>query len=91
VSATAHLAAVHVYRNGLDVCSVCAPGEMTSEQVAEAVNVQDGQALSGAGLEHRVGTTPQWHVSDDKTFKGGETNPCPCNDMPARKHWLLEC
>lgn len=72
---------IHVYAGGtLDVLSVCAPKEMPRERLVAAVN---------AG--HPTGIESQWTVSEED-FRGGEPNPCPCNDEPDdRLHYLMHC
>ena len=82
---------VNVYSMGLVMASVCAPSNMAGDEVAAAVNEQDADSLRGVGLAKHAGHTPQWGVSDDANFRTGQTNPCPCEDDPSRKHWLLEC
>lgn len=71
---------VQVYAMGAFMCSVCAPAEMNGPAVAAEV-----QAGRPAGTEHG------WQVAADSTFKSGEPNPCNCDSMPGRRHWLLEC
>jgi len=82
---------VIVYSVGLFYSSVCAPSDMSREDVAAAVNEQDADSLRGVDLAKYAGHTPQWVVSEDTNFRTGQTNPCPCEDDPSRKHWLLEC
>lgn len=68
---------VTVYSWGLFYCSVCAPAEMTAEQIereTNAINV--------------CGTSKGWTIADQE-FSGGQSNPCACDSDPARKHWLL--
>lgn len=74
------MAPVYVYSKGLVCCSVCAPGDMDADAVAAAVN-----------REHPTGIDNGWSVSTDETFITGQPNPCPCEDEPSRRHWLLEC
>ena len=71
---------VIVYKRGLLSCSACAPAEM------------DGPAVAAA-VEHTspAGTEAGWQLAADLTFHGGEPIPCPCNTLPGRQHWLLEC
>lgn len=71
--------AVEVYNVGLCYLSVCVPKDMPIERVEAAANVCEP-----------TGVTP-WKKSDD-AFKGGEVNPCPCNDKPnTHRHYLLSC
>lgn len=71
---------VIVYASGIAVCSACAPKSMSREDVEAQVN-----AKLPTGLNHG------WSISDQPTFKGGEPNPCQCEDVDARQHFLLEC
>lgn len=72
---------VNIYKMGPLTCSVCVPKELTREQVEAEV-----QRASPAGTERG------WMVANDPTFKGGEPNPCPCNQHPGtRMHYLMEC
>lgn len=72
---------VQVYSSGICHCSVCVPKELTHEQIEEQVN-----------LEHPTGINSKWRISKDKTFKGGEANPCACNYLPeSNLHYLMEC
>lgn len=73
-----HTPRVHVYKEGLLCASVCAPAEMTGEEVAAE--------MLPSGTSHG-----KWCVSDEKTFAGGEPMPCPCEQDPSRRHWLLDC
>lgn len=39
-----------------------------------------------------TGISSKWTLSEDKTFSGGQSNPCPCNDNPdTHKHYLFNC
>lgn len=72
---------VEIYSNGICFCSACAPKYMTAEEVSADVNRQNPTGISG-----------EWKVSGDTHFKGGQTNPCPCEEKPkTHQHWLLEC
>lgn len=71
---------VEIYSSGLCRASVCAPATMAGDDVAKAVNTQ-----MPTGIENR------WKISDDPTFKSGQTNPCQCEQDETRKHWLLDC
>ena len=70
---------VYVYSAGFVHCSVCAPAEMTPEEVASAVN-----------LEQPTGISSPWEVSSDPEFADGSPNPAPCS-RAGRRHWLLAC
>lgn len=71
---------VIVYRRGLLCCSVCAPVEMAAADVA-----------AEAERTCPAGTEMGWQVSTDTAFHTGEAIPCPCNKLPGRQHWLLDC
>ncbi len=72
---------VVVYGGGPICISVCAPKEMTVEEVAEQVNKQ-----------RPTGISSEWRVDKRPTFRGGKPNPCPCDMRPEiRLHWLLSC
>lgn len=72
---------VNVYSIGPICCSACAPGQLSSDEVAREVNGS-----------YPTGISSQWRVSGDELFADGEhTNPCACEQDPERKHWLLEC
>lgn len=68
---------IYLYATGGLSMSVCAPGELSGEKVAAAVE-----------RHYRCGTDRGWTVATD-TFKTGERNPCVCQEDPHRKHWLL--
>lgn len=68
-----------VYAEGALTCSVCSPfdAQKTAERFNE-INL--------------CGTQKGWVLSDDKFFRGGNPNPCPCDDKPeTRKHYLFDC
>jgi len=44
-----------------------------------------------ANQESPTGITSQWAICTEPTFRGGEPNPCTCENDSTRKHWLLEC
>lgn len=71
---------VHVYTFGLVHCSVCAPKDMRREQVERETD-----------LAHPTGLDHGWKISHEPTFKGGEPNPCQCNDASDRLHYLMDC
>lgn len=68
---------VNVYSIGILACSVCAPPEMTREEVEKAVN-----AMNPTGVDS------QWRVSDEP-FRTGEPNPLDVDGCG--RHWLLVC
>ena len=48
--------------------------------------------IERANSEHPTGISSRWYLSDDKTFKTGQTNPCSCERNPeTHKHYLLNC
>lgn len=70
----------HVYAAGIVAASICGPKGAARREVVQAAN-----ALFPTGISHG------WTISKDKTFKGGEPNPCVCESDSSKKHWLLEC
>lgn len=71
---------VVIYTQGLCYASVCAPAEMAADEVEAEVR-----------RDHDSGTDGGWRRSIDETFKGGQPNPCQCDQDPGRKHWLFVC
>lgn len=71
---------VNVYAEGPLTCSVCAPADMTVEQIEAEVSNRD----CGFGKT-------RWKKSSDTHFHTSETNPCVCEKDPTRRHYLLEC
>jgi hypothetical protein len=69
---------VQIYAVGLCYASACAGADIDREQVERAVNYR-----------YPTGVGP-WHIADEP-FATGQPNPCPCNDVPNRQHWLLCC
>jgi len=39
---------------------------------------------------HPTGISSQWEIADEP-FRTGEANPCPCEDVEGRKHYLFVC
>ena len=75
---TTRLAAANyfvAYSVGICYASVCT--DLSDEKATERLNT-----------EHPTGVGP-WMVSEDKTFRGGEPNPCPCPDGQGRRHILF--
>lgn len=70
---------VTVYASGLVCCSVCTDLKGI-RRITAAVN-----------LVNPTGIRSQWKKSKDKTFAGGQPNPCPCDKDPKRKHYLFNC
>jgi len=69
------------YSVGLLAASVCAANELTPEEVEKEFN-----------RINPAGTINGWKISDDTHFKGGATNPCPCDQHPdTRTHYLFNC
>jgi hypothetical protein len=72
---------VQLYAYGLVACSVCAPSNLTRDEVEKAVNVL-----------HPTGIDSPWRISSNPRFHGGGEQPGPCNYEPAeRTHYLMEC
>jgi len=79
---------VHIYSAGPLTLSVCAPREMSVEEV-----------LADVELQHPCGTTCGWQPSSeewmrwdkerDEKVKTGRSGPIPCDQDAARLHWLL--
>ena len=74
---------VDVYLAGGLSCSVCVPADWPRERIEEAVNVRHPCATPPSEL--------RWKIADDKTFKGGEPNPCPCDQATGRLHYFMDC
>lgn len=50
------------------------------------------EAMKRMNEENPAGTQHGWMLSEDKTFRGGQPNPCPCDQNPeTHKHYLLNC
>jgi hypothetical protein len=66
-----------IYSEGFCFCSVCT--SLTLEEAEERVNAQ------------LLSVPTRWTLHDGP-FKGGESNPCPCNKKPeTHKHMLFSC
>lgn len=73
---------VEVYSRGIVHCSVCAPPEMSGDEVASHVEYATP-----------AGTDLGWQVSKDATFSDGVTlngGIVECHNGKTR-HWLLDC
>jgi hypothetical protein len=69
------------YSIGLLSASVCAINSLTPEEVEAEFN-----RVSPSGTENG------WKISEDKHFRQGNPNPCPCEQFPeTRKHYLFNC
>lgn len=71
---------ITIYAQGFITLSVCAPKELSVGEVEAEVNIQNP-----------TGIESPWKVSEDPTFRTGESNPCVCEDDPDRLHYLLSC
>jgi hypothetical protein len=71
---------VHIYSSGIVHCSVCAPADMSVEEVVRAVN-----------LQNPAGTSNGWTLSDAEEFSDGTPMPAPCNEETDRLHYLMVC
>jgi hypothetical protein len=71
---------VHLYSTGVRTLSVCAPATMSREEIESIVN-----AL------HPTGIPNPWRVSNAPKFPMGGRNPGPCENDPARRHYLMTC
>lgn len=67
------------YAIGFVSASVCAAGDATVEEVSARL-----------GALHPTGLSWGWQLASE-AFRTGESNPCPCNTDPTRRHWLLTC
>lgn len=70
---------VVIYATGFIYCSVCAPADMSVEDVVARVNEK-----------MPTGIKSDW-VLCDEDFATGEINPCQCEDDETRLHYLLNC
>ena len=71
---------LEVYSTGIVHCSICTNIESV-EEIERIVN-----------LKNPTGISSYWRVSKNKNFRGGEPNPCPCDQKPdTHKHYLMEC
>lgn len=71
---------IQVYSEGLFCLSLCAPKDMSREEIERLTNERN-----------IAGTTNGWKISEDTQFKAGQPMPCPCERNPERMHWLLNC
>jgi hypothetical protein len=71
---------VQLYAAGLCYASACAPADMPREEVERRVRAMDD-----------AGTSHGWTISTDEKFQSGHANPCPCDQVSDRTHWLLCC
>lgn len=69
-----------IYSYGPICMSVCVAKTMSREDIELRAN-----------LESPTGIESPWRISEDETFKGGESNPCQCEDDPERMHYLMGC
>ena len=68
-----------IYAEGFVCMSVCS--SLSPEETVERAH-----AARPTGIDLR------WGLSQDVTFRTGQTNPCPCEDSPeTHKHYLLNC
>ena len=69
-----------IYSTGLVCCSVCAPSDMTKEQVIAEVNRRSPTGISS-----------KWDIVDSH-FRTGEENgfTTTCGGVETR-HWVLTC
>ena len=69
-----------IYAYGPVHMSVCVAKTMSREDIELRAN-----------LESPTGISSRWEVSEDAAFRGGEPNPCQCEDDPDRLHYLMVC
>lgn len=69
------------YSIGIVSASVCVSKELMHKEIESIMNT-----------EHPTMISSKWSISKDKTFKGGESNPCVCEEHPeTRLHYLMNC
>ena len=68
------------YTVGICSASVCVEEDCKKSEIEKYMNAYHG-VIDGY----------RWKISKDKTFKDGQSNPCPCDKYPNRKHYLLNC
>lgn len=71
---------VAVYAVGITSLSVCAPADLTIEQVTAEVNYVQPTGISS-----------DWSHSAEPSFATGEPNPNLCERDPGRRHYLFQC
>lgn len=49
------------------------------------------EATQRLNAEHPTGIRSQWEPSTDETFANGVPQPCPCESVPGRTHYLFNC
>lgn len=76
---------IFMYRVGGLSMSVCAPASLEGPAVADAI-----EQYYPCGGKHGASDL-RWTISGDKTFAGGQPNPCVCEESPDRRHWFIEC
>lgn len=69
---------IDIYTFGLISLSVCT--DESDEDLVVSVNEM-----------HPTGITSKWAISKDPKFRTGESNPCPCEQDPSRRHVLMVC
>ena len=72
---------IHIYSKGIVSCSVCAPTNMTIEEVTKEVNAKNP-----------TGIKTDWELSEEKFFSDGNTpHPKVCEGNETRTHYLFHC
>lgn len=67
------------YSIGLICASVC-------------TSLSNEEATARLNAEHPTGVQSPWRISEDKAFRNGEPNPCPCEHHPkTHRHILFNC
>ncbi len=69
-----------IYSKGIVAMSICVKKDLTISHIEKEVNKMSPSGISST-----------WKISNDKTFKGGEPNPCVCEEHGNRLHYLLNC
>jgi len=71
---------LEVYANGIVHCSICTNVE-DRIRIEELVN-----------QKNPTGIQSKWKISEAKTFRSGDPNPCLCEKKPkTHKHYLMVC
>lgn len=70
---------IHIYAVGVCYCSVCAPSDMSKEDVEIWVNTQNP-----------TGIKSKWKISDENFNSGEENGFINICDGKETRHWLLD-
>ncbi len=70
---------IDIYARGIIACSVCAPKDMSREEVELQVN-----------MKNPTGIDSKWTITRDD-FADGAENPYVCDRSTEKLHYLLHC